>query len=132
MYTIGQLSSTCDTKIPTIRYYEEVGLLSAPSRSSGNHRLYSEEHRERLTFIYRAKRLGFSQREIKELLALGDVKPDVCGQVMSLTTTHLKIVKSKIEELKQIEKTLKSLLLNCKPETGKNCPIIEGIQHPTN
>lgn len=129
MYSIGQLSSKCDTKIPTIRYYEEVGLLSAPPRSSGNHRLYSEEHRQRLMFIYRAKGLGFSQREIKELVALGEVEPDACGQVMSLTTTHLKIVKSKIEELRQIERTLKTLLLNCKPDTGENCPIIENIQH---
>jgi DNA-binding transcriptional MerR regulator len=68
--TIGQLGRATDTKIETIRYYEKIGLLPEPRRTSGNYRSYAAEHLQRLGFIRRARELGFSIEDVRELLKL--------------------------------------------------------------
>src|SRR5258707_11737716 len=68
--TIGQLGQATGTKVETIRYYEKIGLLPAPGRTTGNYRSYAAEHLQRLGFIRRARELGFSIEEVRELLKL--------------------------------------------------------------
>lgn len=72
--TIGKLSDETSVNIETIRYYEKIGLLPAPPRSEGGHRLYSHQHRVRLVFVRRGRELGFSLAEIRALLTLVDVE----------------------------------------------------------
>jgi len=72
MFPIGKLSQASEVKVPTIRYYEEIGILPEPERSAGNQRLYTQETLERLSFIRHARELGFTLEAIRELLSLSD------------------------------------------------------------
>ena len=72
--SIGQLGKAVATKIETIRYYEQIGLLPVPARTSGNYRSYADDHVRRLGFIRRARELGFSIAEIRELLGLAEAE----------------------------------------------------------
>ena len=70
--TIGKLASATGMKVETIRYYEQIGLLPAPTRSAANYRTYEQEHLRRLSFIRRARDLGFSIDQVRELMGLAD------------------------------------------------------------
>jgi DNA-binding transcriptional MerR regulator len=73
--TIGDLAKRTGTKVETIRYYERIGLLPEPGRTEGNYRSYGSEHLGRLSFIRRARDLGFSLDQVRELLGLADQRP---------------------------------------------------------
>ena len=91
--TIGALSESTGVKIETIRYYERIGLLPAPPRSTSRHRLYEEDHRQRLTFIRRARELGFSLDDVRALLGLAGRHGAACDKVKALTEAHIKDVR---------------------------------------
>ena len=86
--TIGTLSHRTGCNIETIRYYERVGLLPAPVRSPGGYRLYGSQHLKRLTFIRRARSLGFSIDEVRTLLKLADERKRPCGEVRVVAAAH--------------------------------------------
>jgi DNA-binding transcriptional MerR regulator len=86
-------------KVPTIRYYEEIGLLPAPGRSESNRRRYSEEAIRRLTFIRHARELGFEVDTIRELLRLQDEPDRRCDEVDALAREHLAEIEEKIARL---------------------------------
>jgi len=86
--TIGQLSKETHCKVPTIRYYEEIGLLPAPSRTSGNQRRYGAEHVIRLGFIQHCRELGFRQKAIRDLLALTTHPDQSCEAVSEIARAH--------------------------------------------
>jgi MerR family mercuric resistance operon transcriptional regulator len=125
--TIGTLSERAGVNIETIRYYERVGLLPAPPRSSGRHRLYDEPHRQRLVFIRRARELGFSLEEVRALLGLGGKHGLTCGDVRALTQHHIEAIRNKVRDLKRLERTLSALAAQCRADTVPECPILDAL-----
>src|SRR6267143_4851873 len=101
---IGALATHTGANIETIRYYERVGLLPAPARSSGGYRLYGTDHLKRLNFIRRARALGFSIGEVRTLLRLADERKRPCVEVRVVAEAHLKDVRAKIADLRKMEK----------------------------
>ncbi len=88
-HAIGDLSRATQTKVETIRYYERIGLLAAPLRTEGNYRAYDDDALNRLSFIRRARDLGFSLEQVRELLALSDDKTQSCATVDDLARVRL-------------------------------------------
>jgi len=86
---IGELGRLTNTKVETIRYYERIGLLSAPARTSGNYRAYGAEHLNRLSFIRRSRDLGFSLDQVRALLDLADERERPCEAVDAIARKHL-------------------------------------------
>lgn len=129
--TIGRLAVAAGTAAENIRYYEKQGMLPKPPRSAGGHRLYRESHLAQLTFILRARGLGFSQAEVKALLKLAHGSERSCKRVQRLAETHLVDIRDKLADLKRIEDALEGLIAHCK-ETGQanNCPIVEALYRP--
>ena len=124
---IGTLSKRTGCNIETIRYYEKIGLLPAPPRSSGRRRLYTDTHRKRLTFIRRCRQLGFSLGEIRELLDLVDGGSYTCNEVRELTLNHADEVKRKITDLRRMEEVLRDITSKCSGGKVPDCPIIEAL-----
>jgi MerR family mercuric resistance operon transcriptional regulator len=124
---IGKLSMHTGINIETIRYYERVGLLPAPARSSGGYRLYGTDHLKRLNFIRRARALGFSLAEVRKLLTLADQRRRPCAEVRVVAAAHLEDVKGKIADLRQMERVLKETVARCEAGSGSHCPMIDAL-----
>jgi MerR family mercuric resistance operon transcriptional regulator len=122
--TIGVLSEGSSVNIETIRYYERIGLMPAPPRSQGGHRLYGGEHRKRLAFIRRSRELGFTLDEIRNLLGLVE-GGYTCGEVRDAALTHLKDIRRKIADLRRMERTLAETAARCEGGTAPECPIVD-------
>ena len=112
-YTIGQLAKATDTKTVTIRYYEKEGLLPTSMRSASGYRLYGPAERDRLLFVRRARTLGFSLEEVRELLGLADRQQAPCDAVDSLVAEHLRQVRQRLADLQALEGELQRLLACC-------------------
>ncbi|MBP0491559.1 MerR family transcriptional regulator [Pararoseomonas indoligenes] len=97
--TIGALARLADVKVPTIRYYEEIGLLPAAPRTESNRRLYGEEAVRRLRFIRHARDLGFEVEAIRQLLALADQPERPCAEVDGIARAHLAAIDDRIARL---------------------------------
>src|SRR5881628_1037275 len=124
---IGALATQTGAHIETIRYYERVGLLPAPARSSGGYRLYGTDHLKRLNFIRRARVLGFSLAEVRKLLTLADQRRRSCAEVRAVAAAHLEDVKGKIADLKAMERVLADTIARCKVGSGSHCPMIDAL-----
>src|SRR6266481_3723121 len=124
---IGALSKHTGTNIETIRYYERVALLPAPARSPGGYRLYMTEHLKRLNFIRRARALGFSIGEVRTLLRLADERRRPCAEVRVVAEAHLADVRTKIADLKVMERVLKETVARCADGAGSHCPLIHAL-----
>ena len=124
---IGILSKNTGTNVETIRYYERVRLLPAPARSAGGYRLYGTEHLKRLSFIRRARALGFSLEEVRTLLKLADERKRPCAEVRVVAEAHLDDVRAKIGDLKAMERVLKATVARCAKGTGSHCPVIDAL-----
>jgi DNA-binding transcriptional MerR regulator len=125
--TIGQLGRATDTKIETIRYYEKIGLLPAPRRTSGNYRSYAAEHLQRLGFIRRARELGFSIEDVRELLELAAHGEKPCEEVDQLVARHLEMTERKIEALTRLRRELRDTLASCKGGRIAECRVIHAL-----
>lgn len=125
--TIGGLSKQTGVNIETIRYYERIGVLPGPPRTSGGHRLYGEDHLKRLTFVRRSRELGFPLEEIRGLLRMVDGDDYSCDEVKDLTLDHLAEIRSKIADLKKLEKVLKDMASQCEGGNVPDCPIIDAL-----
>jgi len=125
--TRGQLSKRTGCNIETIRYYEHEGLLLAPPRSQGGHRLYGEPDLKRLAFIRRSRELGFTLDEIRSLLRLVDDRSYTCAEVRSLTLDHLAEVRKKIADLRRLQTTLVDIVGRCDGDTVPECPVIDAL-----
>ena len=123
--TRGTVSKLTGCNIETIRYYEQNGLLPPPPRSEGGHRLYDDYFLRRLNFIRRYRELGFSLEEIRGLLTLVDGGAYTCAEVKDMTEAHLRSVRSKIADLKVIERTLKEMASKCVGDEVPACPVID-------
>lgn len=125
--TIGDLAKATETKVETIRYYERAGLLPAPSRTSGNYRAYEQAHLGRLSFIRRARDLGFSLKQVQALLRMSDQKSGSCEVVDGLAREQLEAVDRKIADLKALRRELKNIIDQCGGGTIAECRIIEAL-----
>lgn len=124
---IGRLAKDTDTSVETIRYYERIGLLPAPARSAGGYRLYRADHLKRLSFIRRARALGFSIGEIRTLLRLADERKRPCAEVRVVAEAHLKDVRAKIADLRRMQRVLERTVAGCAEGQHSDCPVIEAL-----
>jgi len=126
-FGIGSLSRQTGCNIETIRYYERIGLLPAPPRTAGGHRSYDREHVRRLGFIRRSRELGFPLDEVRALLRLADGDEVDCGTVQAITVRHLRGVRERIQDLRRLERTLKTISDQCAGGVAPHCPVIEAL-----
>jgi MerR family copper efflux transcriptional regulator len=126
--SIGELARQANVNIETIRYYERRGLISEPPRNKSGHRQYSREAVRRTDFIKRCQSLGFSLKEIEEILELRITSESTCADMKSRVTEKLNDVGRKIDQLALIHDALSRLQKKC---SGKgpigNCPILEEL-----
>lgn len=127
MLPIGKLSAATGVKVPTIRYYEQIGLLPEPGRSEGNQRLYDRAARDRLAFIRHARELGFGLDSIRELLSLAD-RPDLdCAAADRIAQEHLDAVRERIARLRGLETELERMVEQCAHGKVAHCRVIESL-----
>jgi Cu(I)-responsive transcriptional regulator len=124
---IGDLARETGTVVETIRFYEKIGLLPAPGRTSGNYRAYDASHLRRLSFIRRARDLGFSLDQVRDLLSLADDRDRSCEAVDGLARQHLAEVDRKIADLTALRRELGSLVDQCGHGLVSECRIIEAL-----
>lgn len=130
-FFVGQLAKEVGINVETIRYYEKLKLLPKPKRKESRYRIYDETDLKRLIFIKRAKELGFTLKEIKELFELRIDSEAKCGDVKHLTEHKLKDVDNKIKDLKKIRSVLVKLINQCVNEkiSSDECPILESMEN---
>lgn len=124
--SIGDLSRATGCNVETIRYYERIGLLPRPPRTAGGRRVYGPPHAAQLVFIMRARGLGFSQSDVRALLALAAGGID-CDGVRDMTLRRLGDVRAKIADLRRLEATLAEVAARCKGGRAPKCPIIDAL-----
>ncbi len=124
---IGEVARRADCKVETVRYYERIGILAAPERSSGGQRRYSTEHLKRLYFVRRARSLGFTLDEVRNLLELADDRDQTCAEVAVIARGHLGGIRAKIANLRRLEAVLDDLVAACADGAKPDCPIIETL-----
>jgi len=125
MLTIGKLSTAAGVKVPTIRYYEQIGLLPEADRSSGNQRLYGQRTLDRLSFVRHARELGFPLEAIRELLSLSE-QPDIpCAAADGIAKRQLGAVKERIARLQALQNELERMVVQCAHGTISDCRVIE-------
>ena len=122
---IGDLSARTRVKVPTIRYYEQIGLLPEPPRTEGGQRRYGESELERLNFIRHARDLGFEIEDIRELLTMTATPQSSCHQADSIAREHLEAVERRITSLQALRGELARMVEECGHGRVCDCRIIE-------
>lgn len=128
-YKRSEIAKAAGVHVETLRYYERIKILPPPQRKRSGYRIYNDQDLKRLVFIKRAKEVGFTLNEIKELLELR-VDPDsTCVDVLEKATHKLNAIDQKITELKKIKKALNILAASC---SGKGpsgaCPLLDALE----
>lgn len=128
---IGAAAAQSGLTVDTLRFYEKQGLVAKPPRSAGGFRLYTAADVDRLRFVSRAQRLGFSLEEIRELLLLRDSGSEACSHVHDLLNEKIATIHQKISELRRMERQLKSAKAQCEAalanECTATCPVLNEI-----
>ena len=128
MLSIGELSRRTRVKVPTIRYYETVGLLTAPERTGGNQRRYDQAGLERLSFIRHARDLGFSIEAISSLIELQGHPDRSCQTATEIATAQLLDVRAKIKRLRALEKELLRIADGCDGDgVSEDCYVLASL-----
>ncbi len=126
--TIGQLAKKAQVHVETVRYYERRGLIPQPPRRWSGYRQYSQGDIARLQFIKRAQELGFSLKEIAELLALRVDPTTSCSDVKKRAEVKIADVEARIQALERMRKALKKLVASCSGRGPTSaCPILEAL-----
>ncbi|GAA2888448.1 DNA-binding transcriptional MerR regulator [Aminobacter niigataensis] len=129
MFSIGDLSRRTGVKVPTIRYYEQMGLLEAAERSEGNQRRFGKRELERLAFIRHARDLGLTIESIRELIDLSGHAEKPCADADRIAKEQLASVRDRIAQLKRLEKELERIALCCTGETVGDCHVIRALSN---
>src|SRR5215813_3261973 len=103
------------------------GILPKPPRSAGGHRLYANEHKQRLVFIRRSRALGFSLRQVRLLLGLSGGRRLTCAKVKSITQQHITEIRLKIKDLRRLERVLSDMAAQWRGDELPECPILEAL-----
>jgi MerR family transcriptional regulator, copper efflux regulator len=130
--SIGQLAKAAGVTTPTIRYYEEIGLLPKAERSAAGQRMYAESELERLTFIRRCREFGFSIDQVRLLAGLSISADQDCSRVRDMAHAHLGEVRDKLAELKALEASLATFADRCDTACaggpGRDCVVFEDLR----
>ena len=125
--SIGELAQRTGVKVPTIRYYESIGLMPSPTRSEGRQRRYEAAQVSRLNFIRHSRELGFEVDAIRELLAMSEQPEQSCAKADRIATRHLGEVERRIVQLKALRKELRRMLEECRHGRISDCRVIETL-----
>ena len=127
--SIGELAERAQVNIQTIRYYERRALLPEPERTASNYRVYSGSTVQRVRFIKRAKELGFTLTEIKELLDLRSSASSCCEDVRARSKAKIRDIEEKLRSLEAMRAALTKLVRACSGEGPTvECPILESLE----
>ncbi|KLK94775.1 MerR family transcriptional regulator [Microvirga vignae] len=127
MLSIGELSRRTAVKVPTIRYYEQVGLMPAPPRTEGKQRRYGPAEVSRLNFIRHARELGFEVEAIRELLALNENPDQSCAEADRIARRHMIEVERRIEQLTALRTELQRMINECSHGRVGECRVIQAL-----
>jgi len=125
--TIGDLSRQTGVKIPTIRYYEQIGLLPEPPRTQGGQRRYGEDELKRLRFVRHARELAFEVEDIRQLLALTEQPQSSCHEADSIALQHIEQIEERIVRLETLRDELRRMVDECGHGRICECRIVEVI-----
>ncbi len=129
IYRIGDLAAKTTLSRDTLRYYERLGLLERPLRTSGGFRLYNEVTLDRLQFIKRAQAVGFSLGEVREIITVAGRESAQCRQVRGLVAEKVADVDERLSELRAFRRSLVSSLRECetalREQRDPECPVVE-------
>ncbi len=125
--SIGELSALTGVKVPTIRYYEEAGLLPAPPRTDGRQRRYGVDSVGRLNFIRHARELGFEVAAVRELLTLSGQPDRPCAEVDGIARRHVEDIDRRISRLTSLRRELQEALEACGHGRVRECRVIEAL-----
>ncbi len=128
MLSIGTLAKRTGTKVETIRYYEQIGLLPEPERSRGGQRRYREADLDRLAFVRHARQLGFALEAIRELLVLADDPHQSCADADSIARRQLKQVEQRLSRLRALQIELQRMIEECRGESVSECRVLEVLR----
>jgi DNA-binding transcriptional MerR regulator len=129
--SIGELARRSGATPPTIRYYEQIGLLPRPDRGDGGHRMFGDADLKRLTFIRRCRDFGFPIDQVRDLVTVMEDPGRSCTDMRDLAQTQLASVRSRLEELRALEVSLSELVVGCTARCaggpGPDCVIIDDL-----
>lgn len=128
MLTIGTLGERTGTKVQTIRYYEQIGLLPEPERTDGGQRRYHRADLDRLAFIRHGRQLGFPLEAIRELLELADHPQQSCSNADSIAQRQLIQVEQRLRRLKALQSELKRMIAECRGDSVADCRVLEVLR----
>jgi MerR family transcriptional regulator, copper efflux regulator len=132
---IGELAELTGTSLPTIRYYEQIGLLPRAPRQAGGQRVYSRDDVERLTFIRRCREFDFSIEQVRALVAIVHDPKSSCMDARDMAAEHLTAVRAKMRELKALERSLvgfvKTCDTSCAGGPGPECVLLDDLAKPS-
>ena len=128
MHTIGALAKRTGTKVQTIRYYEQIGLMPKPGRTEGGQRRYGEPEVDRLAFVRHARQLGFSLEAIRELLDLSDHPGKSCAEADAIARRQLKQVEQRLARLEALRTELKRMVHECTGGRTADCRVLEVLR----
>lgn len=124
----SELARLTGCNLETIRYYENIGIMPPPPRTARNYRVYDESHVARLRFVMRARDLGFTLEETRDLLDLVDGRAGTCADVQALAQRHIETVRAKIADLRRIERVLSETVSRCTGDEVPDCAVIDALQ----
>lgn len=127
MHAIGEAAKRTGVKVPTIRFYEQEGLLPAPPRTGSGRRLYADDDVRRLAFIRRARALGFDLDDIRSLLDLSDHPERSCDDADRIARKHLTEVEARLAQLKALKAELSRIVVSCAGGRAAQCRVIESL-----
>ncbi len=129
LLNIGQVAKRTGVTVETLRFYEKQGLIATSQRSDGGYRQYSSDTVKRLRFIQHAKDVGFTLKDIAELLALRQEPGTSCADIKLRATQKIEEVDRKIQDLKRIREALARMILKCRGRGAlRECPILEELE----
>lgn len=123
---IGQVAQRTGLKVETVRFYEAEGLIDAADRTAGNYRLYGQAHLERLSFIKRARDLGFSLDQVRDLMRLADDPRGSCAEVDTIVAQHIAAIDRKLADLAELRREVERWG-GCEATTIAECRAIDGL-----
>lgn len=124
-YAIGEVAATTGVKVPTIRYYESIGLIEEPARTEAGRRVYTERAVQKLKFIRHARELGFEIDDIRRLLDLSVEPQRSCADVDAIAKAHLADIDSRIKRLKALRSEMQHMISECAQGQVCECRILE-------
>ncbi len=127
----SDLARKTGCNLETIRYYENIGVMPEPPRTSKGYRCYDTSHVSRLSFVMRARDLGFTLEEIRSLLMLVDGGAQTCAEVQGIAQKHLDSVVAKIKDLNRIKRVLSGTIAHCTGSDVPECAVIDALTSGT-